>query len=128
MLLNLIYNIFIGLIQPNSHHIQMENTISLELAQEWAERWKNTQENGETPNFTAFLIPGIDVLQALEPEEAVSVRTYLGIDDTDMVKLMIVGVDSEGNDLIDESRGFYIYDFTSLCPPYCTKNPPFISQ
>jgi hypothetical protein len=106
----------------------MKNTITLQTAQDWAERWKSTQESGSTPNFTAFLIPGIDFTQALKPEEAVDVRTYLGIDDTETVRLMIVGVDREGNDLIDESNGYYIYDFTSICPPYCNKKPPFISQ
>lgn len=104
----------------------MENTISFEIAQEWAERWRNAQESGNTPNITAFLIPGIDVTQALEPDEAVDVRTYLGIDDTDTVRLIIVGVDSEGNDLIDENNGFYIYDFTRLCPPDCNNRPPKI--
>jgi hypothetical protein len=106
----------------------MENTISFETAQEWAERWKNVQENGETPNITAFLIPGIDVTQALEPDEAVDVRTYLGIDDTDIVRLIIVGVDAEGNDLIDESNGYYIYDFSRPCPYKCNDKAPYISR
>jgi hypothetical protein len=105
----------------------MKNTISLETAQNWAKRWKVAQTSGATPPFTAFLIPGIDITQALKPDEAVDVRTYLGIDDTATVKLIIVGVDINGNDLIDESKGFYIYDFTHLCPPFCSSNLPKIS-
>jgi hypothetical protein len=105
----------------------MKNTISLETAQGWAERWKAVQRSGNTPNFTAFLIPGMDITQALKPEEAEDVRTYLGIDDKATVKLIIVGVDKNGNDLIDESKGFYIYDFTHLCPPNCSSNLPKIS-
>jgi hypothetical protein len=105
----------------------LKNTITLEGAQKWTERWKAVQRSGNTPNFTAFLIPGMDITQALKPEEAVDVRTYLGIDDTETVRLIIVGVDKDGNDLIDESKGFYIYDFTHLCPPFCNNRPPKIS-
>ena len=104
----------------------MKNTISLETAQDWANRWKEVQNNNKTPQITAFLIPGIDVSQALKPEKAVDVRTYLGIDETDIPRLIIVGVDKNGNDLIDEANGYYIYDFTLPCPRYCNDSAPFI--
>jgi hypothetical protein len=106
----------------------MKNTISLETAQDWANRWKEVQNNNKTPHITAFLIPGIDVSQALQPEKAVDVRTYLGMDETNTPRLIIVGVDEKGNDLIDEANGYYIYDFTLPCPPYCNDIPPFIAS
>lgn len=106
----------------------MKNTISLETAQNWAKRWKEAQNNNNTPQITAFLIPGIDVNQALKPDKAVDVRTYMGIDETHIPRLIIVGVDKNGNDLIDETNGYYIYDFTLPCPNQCNGNPPFIAS
>lgn len=106
----------------------MKNTISLETAQAWAARWKEMQNSGNIPTITAFLIPGIDTTQALKPDEAVDIRGYMGIDSTNTSRLIVVGVNSEGNDLIDESKGYYIYDFTVPCPPSCNKRAPFISR
>lgn len=37
---------------------------------------------------------------------------------------MIVAVDANGNDLIDEKSGLYIYDFTQACPNICDINSP----
>lgn len=106
----------------------MKNTISIETAQDWAKRWKDAQGKNKTPQITAFLIPGLDVSEALKPEKAIDVRTYLGIDESDVPRLIIVAVDKNGNDLIDEINGYYIYDFTLPCPPKCNDLPPFISS
>lgn len=106
----------------------MKNTISLGTAQDWAKRWKEGQNSNKTPLITAFLIPGTDVSEALKPEKAVNLRTYMGIDETDTPRLIIVAVDKNGNDLIDDANGYYIYDFTLPCPPYCNDIPPFIAQ
>lgn len=105
----------------------MKNTISLETAQDWAKRWKEFQVNNKTPHITAFLIPGLDVSQALQPDKAIDVRTYMGIDETDTPRLIIVAVDNNGNDIIDEPNGYYIYDFTFPCPADCNNISPFIA-
>jgi hypothetical protein len=105
----------------------MKNTISLKTAQDWALRWKEAQSKNQTPQITAFTIPGTDVSEALKPEKAVNVRTYMGIDETSTPRLIIVAVDKNGNDLIDDANGYYIYDFTQLCPPNCNGIPPFIA-
>lgn len=97
-----------------------QNTITLEQAQLWAANWRKNPN----PDVIAFLIPEIDLTQVIAEPETVNVRTYLGIDENDRCKLMIVGVDSNGNDLIDDSRGQYIYDFSSACKPDCDFNSP----
>jgi hypothetical protein len=45
-------------------------------------------------------------------------------DENGKYKLMIVGVDTNGNDLIDDAAGQYIYDFTTGCPKVCDVNSP----
>jgi hypothetical protein len=40
---------------------------------------------------------------------------------------MIVGVDSNGKDLIDDMNGQYIYDMTSACQPDCDVNSPLFN-
>ncbi len=104
------------------------NTITLETAQEWAARWKRQQGSYNQHNqLKAFWIPGIDFTQVMEETGVKDVRAYLGIDENEVEKLMIVGVDEEGNDMIDEGKGWYIYDFSEPCPNKCNTKAPFIS-
>jgi hypothetical protein len=97
-----------------------QNTIPLKQAQLWAQNWR------KNPNTSviAFLIPEVDLTQVIAERETVNVRTYLGIDEKGNCKLMIVGVDSNGADLIDDAKGQYIYDFSSACKPDCDVNSP----
>lgn len=106
-----------------------KDTITLEKAQIWAAKWKADAATYLSENqLKAFLIPGIDVTQVLAEKGVENVRSYLGIDENNEPHLMIVGVDANGNDMINEDNGWYIYDFTSPCPSTCTKEGPFISQ
>lgn len=96
------------------------NTITLKQAQLWAQNWRDKP----SPDVYAFLIPEIDITQVMQEKHTVNVRSYLGIDENGNYKLMIVGVDSGGNDLIDDAAGQYIYDFTTGCPKLCDINSP----
>lgn len=96
------------------------NTITLTTAQAWAQKWRDTPG----ANVKAHLIPRIDIVQLMNNEETVDVRAYIGIDDNGENKLMLVGVDADGNDLIDETKGQYIYDFTKPCPTTCNVTSP----
>ncbi len=100
-----------------------QNTITLEQAQAWAKKWR---ENPDT-NVIAFLIPEVDLTQAMAEENTVNIRTYLGIDEENNPKLMVVGVDSNNKDLIDESNGQYIYDFSTGCQPLCDVDSPLFN-
>lgn len=100
-----------------------QNTITLEQAQQWAKNWRNNPDTA----VIAFFIPEVDLTQVMAEKETVNVRTYLGIDDLGNSKLMIVGVDASGNDLIDDAKGQYIYDFTTSCQPLCDVNSPLFN-
>ena len=100
-----------------------ENTITLVQAQTWAQNWRNNPN----PEVIAFLIPEIDITQVMAERETVNIRTYLGIDDQDNCKLMIVGIDVNGKDLINEQKGQYIYDFTTGCPRECDVDSPLFN-
>lgn len=106
-----------------------KNTITLETAQEWAARWNQyVNDKNNVINLKAFLIPGIDFTQVMAEENVVDVRTYFGIDAQNKEHLMVVGVDQEGNDMIDENLGLFIYDFSEPCPTLCNQKAPFISR
>lgn len=105
-----------------------KNTITLETAQAWANRWKQEEGTYNKHNkLKAFLVPGIDFQQVMQEEGVVNVRAYLGVDDNQVERLMIVGVDAEGNDMISDTEGYYIYDFSEPCPNTCNQKAPFIN-
>ncbi|WP_374399026.1 hypothetical protein [Flavobacterium sp.] len=49
-------------------------------------------------------------------------RAYMGVDTTGTQKLMFVGVDTDGKDLIDANH--LIYDNTQPCPKNCYPTSP----
>lgn len=104
-------------------------TITLETAQTWSAKWKKEATSYLSKNqLNAFLVPGIDMTQVMAQEGVVNVRTYLGIDENNQPHIMIVGVDADGNDMIDDSKEWYIYDFSEPCPNTCNRKGPFISK
>jgi hypothetical protein len=97
-----------------------KNTITLTQAQAWATKWRSNPAN----KVKAHLIPEVDITQLLAEPGITNVRAYIGIDDTGMHKLMLVGVDANGKDMINDATGQYIYDFTMPCPTTCDENSP----
>jgi hypothetical protein len=96
-----------------------QNTISLADAQRWAANWRSNPST----TVKAFLIPGIDITE-LAAEGGQDVRAYLGMDDNGVAKLILVAVDSNGEDMVDEAKEHYIYDFTTPCPTTCDLKSP----
>ncbi len=99
------------------------NTITPATAQSWAAKWQRDPAN----TTKAFLIPKEDITQLFQYDGVCDVRTYFGIDENGNQKLMIVGVDANGNDLIDDTKQQYIYDFAQTCPPKCDNNSPLFN-
>ena len=99
-----------------------ENVIPLETAQNWAARWRENPANV----VKAFLIPHDDFTQLLAQGNVDDIRAYVGIDDNATHKLMLVGVDKDGSDLIDADKQEYIYDFTQPCLNFCDVRNPLL--
>tara|TARA_B100000768_G_scaffold156438_1_gene154000 strand:- start:136 stop:531 length:396 start_codon:yes stop_codon:yes gene_type:complete len=117
-----------------------KNTISLKVAKKWAKRWRKTESSYKNyQDCRAFNIPKADLVNVLK-EDVASIRAYIGVaeficPDTDeelyQEKLMIVGVDKDGKDMISSKDGVTldegskeIYDFTRPCPDFCDLDSP----
>lgn len=114
------------------------NTISLKIAKDWAKRWRKLESSYNNYNdCRAFNIPLKDLQEVID-EGAASVRAYIGVEKT-MVdgekvyieKLMMVGVDKNGKDMISSKDGLTldeeggdIYDFSEPCPNVCDEESP----
>lgn len=102
----------------------MSNIISLGDAQKWAKNWRSKSNN----TVFAYLIPREDFVDLLGIPNVVNIRAYAGINpETNEDKLMLVGVDANGLDLINAKAGHYIYDFTTPCPSFCDLKSPLFN-
>lgn len=123
-----------------------KNKISLEIAINWADRWRKKESKYKKHNScNAFYIPAIDLLEALaevnsKGEQADGIRAYIGVEKVPVEgkvnqykyveKLMIVGV-KDNVDMISSSDGLTlddgegdIYDFSEPCPHVCDDESP----
>lgn len=97
-------------------------TITLDEAKTWAKSWRN---NPPKALAKGHLIEGEALTELLGTAGVVNVRAYMGVDGTGTQKLMFVGVDASGNDLIDAKH--LIYDKTQPCPSCCDTNSPLFN-
>ncbi|KGL61986.1 hypothetical protein [Polaribacter sp. Hel1_85] len=116
------------------------NTISLEIAKNWAKRWRQKESSyNRYHDCRAFNIPKKDLIEVLSEDHVESVRAYIGVEKLEnecgdiyfQEKLMIVGVNKCGVDILSSSDGLTldaesgnIYDFSSPCPNLCDPNSP----
>ena len=91
--------------------------ISLELAAQYTANWRAAFPYAPTSAVIplANYIGKDAILEILAQNEAVGIRSYYGIDNEGIYKLILVGVNTEGNDLLD-----IIYNNTLTCPIYCS--------
>jgi hypothetical protein len=114
------------------------NTITLKVAKNWTKRWRKLESKYNSYNeCRAFNIPLKDLQEAID-EGAHSVRAYIGVQEltvegaaVHIEKLLIVGVDKDGKDMISSSNGEdldaeggEIFDFSEPCPTTCDDGSP----
>ncbi|QTE24137.1 hypothetical protein [Polaribacter cellanae] len=117
------------------------NTISLKTAKKWAKEWRDDEASyNKYFECRAFNIPKKDLIEVLQEEGVAGVRGYIGVEklkvegeNVFIEKLMIVGVDKNGKDMLKlssedadvlDSEGGDIYDFTEPCPSACDDDSP----
>ena len=112
-----------------------KNTITLETAQKWAKEWRDDEASyNKYFELKAFNIPKIDLIEVLQEKGVESIRAYIGVEKTEVKgeqptfeeKLMIVGVDGDGGDMLprDTKNKGFIYDFSKPCPSACDSESP----
>ena len=96
------------------------NNIPVDSAQSYTSKWLATvgKSSLETP-IQGFTLDDIDLKELLDEDGVDSARFYLGEKPNGDLMLMVLGVDSSGNDMYDASEGQYIYDFSRPCPDDC---------
>lgn len=116
------------------------NKISLKTAKEWAKEWRDDEASyNKYFECRAFTIP-LEDLKEVIGEGAVAARGYLGVKKTKdketgdynfEEKMMFVGVDEDGKDMISskdgevlDPEGGGIYDATKPCPDLCDNSSP----
>lgn len=89
--------------------------ITLEDATKWIKNWRT---NLPKEPAKAHLIQKQALLDVMAPADVVAVRAYMAIDEDGVQKVVLVGVDANGQDLIDDSH--ILVDKSKPCPPYCS--------
>ena len=92
--------------------------IELTLAEEWTGNWHNTYP--EAPWAVYFSKETIEALFYEDGEEYIdTIRIYFGLDETEKVHLVMVGVDGNNNDITD---GPLYTNSTAPCHANCIGN------
>jgi hypothetical protein len=97
--------------------------IDLVTAKRWKANFKETTQSPEDILGHFFGTEGIQ--QLLNEAGCVGIRIYYALDDEGNKKLLLVGVDENGDDLIPseteslDGEGNIILDYSWPCPDYC---------
>ena len=113
----------------------IEDTVSLSEAADWTRAWRDSTQDGISTSlwtdihFKGFEIPREDLAEVLDEPGMYKARIYLGIKQgadgaKDTAKVVLVGVDSLGNDMTSG----YILDYSHPCPPGCGDSNPLNSD
>ena len=96
---------------------QEEHKITHDEAQAYIDRFRATTGNGDI--LGGYFGEGI-FEDILDQEKAVGLRYYYGLNESGLPVLVLVGVDSKGNDI---TTGVWGQD-SWLCPPFCPGESP----
>ena len=111
---------------------QINHEISLQEAIVMTTRFQKEIQSMLKPEYT-----GIDILPKSETfkksifvelvrrAECAAIRSYLGMDENNHVRLIFVGVDDNNNDILasGHAHGGHIFEYGQRCPPICGISP-----
>lgn len=114
---------------------EQDTKVSMTTAATWTKAWRKKMTDGnwlQSNMKKGFLIPMVN-FEKLKAQGATNIRAYMALDESETdqskaLKLVLVGVDANGNDMINEDQGDFAYDFTVPCPPICPPDNPINSD
>jgi hypothetical protein len=100
------------------------NMIDSATAVQWTQNWREFMEHNTDQGLkNAFLIHDDEISTILNVQPAINkkmhMRVYMGLDSVQTQHVILVAVDSNGNDLFNYAAGQYAYDFDHPCPTVC---------
>lgn len=100
--------------------------IPLAIAKEWTANYRKTIKPGGT---LAHYFGGNVIRKVLSETGCVGIRIYYALDDKGQKQLLIVGTDTNGDNLLPtknerpiEEGEYVIIDFSKVYPPHCPNN------
>ena len=114
-------------------------SVNLQTAIDWVRNWRNkyfiSKENEAMPlELKAFTVSKADFITMMDNEDAQYIRFYLAAGpengtagSSEVPKLIIVGTDINGSDIIGQNGTGLIYDRTAPCPRMCDLNSPLFT-
>lgn len=97
-----------------------KHAVTLKDAIQWILNWQGEKIVGN--EIRAHMIPAKDAFDIFYNDKGFeNYRGYNAKTDEGEFKFLMVGVDDEGNDIVDYDKGYYIYDMTTPCPSVCSK-------
>ena len=121
-------------VKVNQSPLTIATPIDSATAVQWAHDWRKDHATWWSNNTQpyAYTLPKADFIAILAEDNVDSIRLYMGLKPTagktQELKLIVVGVDSNGNNLFNYSAGDKSYDLTAICPPICgNQNSPLNS-
>jgi len=101
--------------------------VPLSTAIQWVQNWRSkTDIRGA--EFIACKIPIHDILEIQRIVECEGIRTYNAITNEGQYKVLVVGTDPNGFDIIrtDNESEPFIFDLTLPCPDTCSDGSPLM--
>lgn len=102
------------------------DALDITTARNWASNFRNTNENPDEILAHYF---GTEIIQKiLDQSGCVGIRIYYALDDAGEKKLLLVGVDANGENLLPleggrtSDEGDVVADYSWPCPDYCPGN------
>ncbi len=107
----------------------IDSATAVQWAHDWREDHAAWWANAANAKPNAFTLPKADFMAILNEKGVDSIRLYLGLKPTDQktqeLKIIVVGVDSNGDNMFDYSKNDKTYDLSVICPPICgNQNSP----
>lgn len=108
----------------------MYKFVPFEEAKEWMKQWRAQKVK---PDVNGFTIPIADIKELYQLPDVTTIRIYFGINENEnypmpKMKLLVVGVDEHGNDILPDSRNYQGYPIITPPSPSTPATTPTVEN